>query len=195
MKPSLLSAQLALCPSLGDTAVVGLDLAAIDNLAPKPQPTACLLLTGEEADRNDLQDATRQNLRERFEVLLLLDSSAQGTASALERLDNLRAELWLALVGWRPAPGREPVEYAGGELLRCDTRRVLYRHRFIAPLQLGRSRASEPAETWHERQLDQLPPLSGVTVRVDAIDPADPNLRQPGPDGRIEMTFQGTFNP
>lgn len=104
MKPSLLSAQLALCPSLGDTAVVGLDLTAIDNLAPRPQPIACLLLAGEEADRNDLQNATRQSLLERFDVLLLLDSSAQGTAHALERLDDLRAELWLALVGWKPAP-------------------------------------------------------------------------------------------
>ncbi|WP_194790111.1 hypothetical protein [Pseudomonas sp. UFMG81] len=195
MKPSLLSAQLALCPSLGGSAMVGLDLAAIDTLTPQPHPIACLLLAAVEAERNDLQNATRQALRERFEVLLLLDSTTHGTAQALERLDELRAELWLALVGWKPAPGREPVEYDGGELLRCDSRRVLYRHRFIAPLQLGRSRASEPAETWHERQLDSLPALTGVTVNLDAIDPADPNLRQPGPDGRIEMTFQGTFNP
>ncbi|MDF0730560.1 hypothetical protein P0Y43_07405 [Pseudomonas entomophila] len=195
MKPSLLSAQLALCPSLGRPAVVGLDLAAIESLAPQPQPIACLLPIGEEAEGNDLQNATRQLLRERFEVLLLLDSSAHGPAHTLEQLDELRAELWLALVGWAPAPGREPVEYAGGELLRCDKSRVLYRHRFVAPLQLGRSKAGDPAETWHERQLDNLPPFTGITVHVDAIDPADPNLRQPGPDGRIEMTFQGAFNP
>lgn len=195
MKPSLLSAQLALCPSLGGPAVVGLDLAAIKNLAPQPKPIACLLPIGEEAEANDLSNATLQLLRERFEVLLLLDSSAQGAAHALEQLDGLRAELWLALVGWPPEPGREPVQYAGGELLRCDDTRVLYRHCFVAPLQLGRSKADDPAETWHEQQLDNLPRLSGITVQVDAIDPADPNLRQPGPDGRIEMTFQGAFNP
>ena len=30
-----------------------------------------------------------------------------------------------------------------------------------------------------------------VTVRVDAIDPADPNLQRPGADGRLELTFSG----
>jgi hypothetical protein len=36
---------------------------------------------------------------------------------------------------------------------------------------------------------------TGATVRVDAIDPADPNLKRPGPDGRVEMTFSGDVTP
>jgi hypothetical protein len=32
-------------------------------------------------------------------------------------------------------------------------------------------------------------------VRVDAIDPADPNLQRPGPDGRLELTFSGDVTP
>lgn len=194
MKPSALVDQLAHCPSLVNSAVVGLDLAAIKQLTPQPRPTTCLLLTGDDAERNDLQNATRQSLLDRFEVFLLLDAGP-GTAQALEQLDDLRAELWRALVGWKPQPAHDPVEYAGGELLLCDASRVLYRYRFIAPFQLGRSSASQPAETWHERQLDGLATLERVRLDVDAIDPADPNLRQPGPDGRIEMTFIGELNP
>lgn len=194
MKPSALVDQLAQCPSLANPIVVGLDLAAIKQLTPQLSPTACVVLTGDEAERNDLQNATRQSLLDRIEVLVLLDASA-GAALALEQLDGLRAELWRALVGWKPQPAHDPVEYAGGELLLCDASRVLYRYRFIAPHQLGRSHAGQPAETWHERLLDGLAGFERIHLDVDAIDPADPNLRQPGPDGRIEMTFIGELNP
>ena len=61
--------------------------------------------------------------------------------------------------------------------------------------QLGRNLASQPAESWHERELDGLSSFSGATVRVDAIDPADPNLKRPGPDGRVELTFSGDVTP
>lgn len=195
MKPSDLIAQLAHCPSLSGTPVVGLDLPAIKQLTPQPTLITCLLLPGDDAEPNDLQNATRQNIRDRFEVLVLLDPAVNGSLQTLDRLHDLRAELWRALVGWRPSPGQEPVEYAGSELLQCDATRVLWRYAFVAPFQLGRSRASQPAESWHEHQLDSLPLLKGVTVQVDAIDPADPNLRLPGPDGRIEMTFSGELNP
>ena len=77
------------------------------------------------------------------------------------------------------------------ELVSLDATRLLYRLRFFAEFQLGRNLPSQPAETWHERELDGLPSLTGVTVRVDAIDPADPNLKKPGPDGRLELTFSG----
>lgn len=194
MKPSALVDQLVQCPSLANTTLVGLDLTAIKQLTPHSRPTACVVLIGDDAERNDLQNATRQSLLERFEVLLLLDASP-GVAQALEQLDDLRAELWRALVGWKPQAANAPVEYAGGELLLCDPHRVLYRYRFIVPLQLGRNRADQPAETWHERQLDGLAGFERIRLDVDAIDPADPNLRRPGPDGRIEMTFTGELDP
>lgn len=72
---------------------------------------------------------------------------------------------------------------------------MLYRLRFFAEFQLGRNLASQPAESWHERELDGLSSFTGATVRVDAIDPADPNLKRPGPDGRVELTFSGDVTP
>ncbi|MNF97065.1 hypothetical protein D3C84_798810 [compost metagenome] len=71
----------------------------------------------------------------------------------------------------------------------------MYQYSFIADFQLGRNRAGEPAETWHERALDGLTGFSGVTVNMDCIDPADRNLQHPGPDGRIEVTFSGDVTP
>ena len=83
----------------------------------------------------------------------------------------------------------DPIGYAGGEAVVINRARVIYRFSFTAEFQLGRNRQSEPAETWIEHELDGLPPLVGLDVRVDFIDPADPNLQRPGPDGRVEAIF------
>ena len=88
-----------------------------------------------------------------------------------------------------------PEDYDGGELVSINSSRVFYRLRFFAEFQLGRNLPSQPAESWHERELDGLSSFTGVTVRVDAIDPADPNLQRPGPDGRVELTFSGDVTP
>lgn len=120
---------------------------------------------------------------------MLLDAS--NPQQALDQLHDLRAELWRALVGFKPGAEYNPIQYDGGELVSFDATRLLYRLRFFAEFQLGRNLPGQPAETWHERELDGLPSFTGVTVRVDAIDPADPNLKKPGPDGRLELTFSG----
>ncbi|BAQ79155.1 phage protein [Pseudomonas sp. St29] len=141
------------------------------------------------ASRSTTQNATSSTIRDRFEVVLLLD--ATNPQQTLDQLHDLRAELWRALVGFKPGAEYNPIQYDGGELVSLDATRLLYRLRFFAEFQLGRNLPSQPAETWHERELDGLPSFTGVTVRVDAIDPADPNLQRPGPDGRLELTFSG----
>lgn len=126
-----------------------------------------------------------------FEVLLVLNSPPGKELLAQTQAYNLRADLWRALVGFKPGAEYSPIQYEGGELVPVGNERLLYRLRFFAEFQLGRNRSGQPAETWHERELDGLPSFTGVTVRVDAIDPADPNLKSPGPDGRLELTFSG----
>lgn len=126
-----------------------------------------------------------------FEVFLVLNSPLGKESLVQTQAYNLRADLWRALVGFKPGPDYNPIQYEGGELVPLSNERLLYRLRFFAEFQLGRNLPGQPAETWHERELDGLPSLTGVTVRVDAIDPADPNLQRPGPDGRLELTFSG----
>ncbi|WP_053156604.1 phage tail terminator protein [Pseudomonas protegens] len=151
------------------------------------KPVAYVNLVG------DLVRQTTQHpiVREQFEVLVVLDASQEPLVAATTQLYQLRAEVWRALVGFKPGAEYNPIQYDGGELVSLDATRLLYRLRFFAEFQLGRNLPSQPAETWHERELDGLPSLTGVTVRVDAIDPADPNLQHPGPDGRLELTFSG----
>jgi len=175
------------CPALANRVAAGSDLATAQ------APCAYVLPINDLAGASSAQNATRQSIRDRFEVTLMLDST--DVALALDQLHDLRAELWRALVGFKPGDDYTGIEYDGSELVSLNGGRLLYRLCFFAEFQLGRNLASQPAESWHERELDGLSSFTGATVRVDAIDPADPNLKRPGPDGRVELTFSGDVTP
>ncbi|MBP5118650.1 hypothetical protein HUS85_22650 [Pseudomonas protegens] len=178
----------AQCPSFTGRIIVGTHADSASGVG-APMPVAYLAPSNDLASASAGQNIIRQTIRDRFDVVLAL--GAAEPAKALNPLHDLRAELWRALVGFKPGAEYNPIQYDGGELVSFDTTRLLYRLRFFAEFQLGRNLPGQPAETWHERELDGLPSLTGVTVRVDAIDPADPNLQHPGPDGRLELTFSG----
>ncbi|NVZ64692.1 hypothetical protein HX867_21540 [Pseudomonas gingeri] len=177
------------CPSLASSISTGLDFDLLQGNTTLQTPAAFVAVIADLASKDASQNVTRQGIRDRLELTLVLDGS-NGQA-AFDQLHTLRAELWRALVGFKPDTFYTPLEYDGGELISINASRLLYRLHFFAEFQLGRNRSSDPAETWHERELDGLPSFTGVTVRVDAIDPADPNLHRPGPDGRLELTFSG----
>jgi hypothetical protein len=181
------------CPTLANRVAAGIDLATLQANTPLQTPCAYVVPIADLANKSLAQNLMLQPIRDRFEVTLVLDTT--DAAAALDQLHNLRAELWRALVGFKPGGDYEAIEYDGGELVSINSSRVLYRLRFFAEFQLGRNLPGQPAESWHERELDGLSSFTGVTVRVDAIDPADPNLQRPGPDGRLELTFSGDVTP
>lgn len=183
----------AQCSSLADHISVGVDLALLQSNSALPTPSAHVLPLADLASNSTAQNLTTQPIRDRFEIVLALDAS--DPTKALDLLHDLRAELWRALVGFKPDTDCSAIVYDGGELLSINSSRAFYRLRFFAEFQLGRNLPSQPAESWHERELDGLSSFTGATVRVDAIDPADPNLKRPGPDGRVEMTFSGDVTP
>jgi len=181
------------CPSLANHISVGVDLALLQGNADLPTPSAHVLPLADLAGNSTAQNLTRQPIRDRFEIVLVLDAS--DAAKALDLLHELRAELWRALVGFKVGSDYSAIVYDGGELVSLNSGRAFYRLRFFAEFQLGRNLPSQPAQSWHERELDGLSSFTGATVRVDAIDPADPNLQRPGPDGRVELTFSGDVTP
>jgi hypothetical protein len=194
MKMTPLVTQLrAQCPTLGNRIGVGSDIAALQIDASLQTPYASLTPLADLASPGSAQNLITQPIRERFEIVLALD--ATDATKALDLLHDLRAELWRALVGFKPDSTYSAIVYDGGELVSINSSRVFHRLRFYAEFQLGRNLPGQPAESWHERELDGLSSFTGATVRVDAIDPADPNLQRPGPDGRVEMTFSGDVTP
>ena len=183
------------CPGFNQQIHAGLDLDALQNLPALNAPQAVVTPLREEAAASRSQNTSRQTVREHVGVVVLLDFADGQQAQAMDQLHALRAELWRALVGFKPERFYEPVQYDGGHWLLLGKTRGLYRLRFSTGFQLGRNLSTQPAETWHELELDALPSFNGVTVRVDAIDPADPNLQHPGPDGRLELTFSAEVTP
>ncbi|WP_460147771.1 phage tail terminator protein [Pseudomonas sp. S2_A02] len=181
------------CPTLTNRVAAGIDLATLQANTPLQTPCAYVVPIADLASKSLAQNLMLQPIRDRFEVTLVLDTT--DATKALDLLHDLRAELWRALVGFKPGGSYDAIEYDGGELVSINSSRVLYRLRFFAEFQLGRNLPGQPAESWHERELDGLSSFTGVTVRVDAIDPADPNLQRPGPDGRLELTFSGDVTP
>ena len=181
------------CPTLAHRVAAGIDLATLQANTPLQTPCAYVVPLADVASKSLAQNLMLQPIRDRFEVTLVLDTT--DATKALDLLHDLRAELWRALVGFKPGSNYDAIEYDGGELVSINSSRVLYRLRFFAEFQLGRNLPGQPAESWHERELDGLSSFTGVTVRVDAIDPADPNLKRPGPDGRLELTFSGDVTP
>ncbi|OPG70283.1 hypothetical protein B1219_20900 [Pseudomonas ogarae] len=181
------------CPTLAHRVVAGFDLSTLQAEPPLQTPCAYVLPTADIASKNAAQNVTLQAVRDRFDAVLVLD--ATDATKALDLLHDLRAELWRALVGFKPGAEYTGIEYDGSELVSINSSRALFRLRFFAEFQLGRNLASQPAESWYERELDGLSSFTGATVRVDAIDPADPNLKRPGPDGRVELTFSGDVTP
>ncbi|MET1070015.1 MAG: hypothetical protein ABWY28_18595 [Pseudomonas prosekii] len=181
------------CPTLASRVAAGIDPITLNTDTNLQTPFAYVVPLADVASRSLAQNLALQPIRDRFEVTLVLDTS--DATKALDLLHDLRAELWRALVGFKPGSDYDAIEYEGGELLSIDNNRALYRLRFFAEFQLGRNLPNQPAESWHERELDGLSSFTGATVRVDAIDPADPNLQRPGPDGRLEMTFPGDVTP
>ena len=194
MKISPILTQLrAQCPSLAGHIATGVDLALLQGDPNLPTPSAHVLPLADLASVNTAQNSLGQPIRDRFEIILVLD--ATDATKALDLLHDLRAEVWRALVGFKPGSDYSAIVYDGGETVSINSSRAFYRLRFFAEFQLGRNLPSQPAESWHERELDGLSSFTGVTVRVDAIDPADPNLKHPGPDGRVELTFSGDVTP
>ncbi|NYH07754.1 phage tail terminator protein [Pseudomonas moraviensis] len=194
MKISPILTQLrAQCPSLAGHIATGVDLALLQGDPNLPMPSAHVLPLEDLASASTAQNSTIQPISDRFEIVLVLD--ATDATKALDLLHDLRAELWRALVGFKPDSNYNAIVYDGGETVSINSSRAFYRLRFFAEFQLGRNLPSQPAESWHERELDGLSSFTGVTVRVDAIDPADPNLKHPGPDGRVELTFSGDVTP
>lgn len=145
-------------------------------------PAAFVLPLDDTPEPLKSMNTVRQVLTDAFAVVVAVsnasDERGQGAAA---QVHAMRTALWAALLGWQPTNDYDGVQYEGGNLQDMDRFQLWYQFEFSAVMEIG------PEDGWQQRALDALPALQTVHVNVDAIDPmADPNLRNPGPDGRIE---------
>lgn len=148
-------------------------------------PCAFVIPLDDHPQENRSQNSIRQALVDSFAVVVALSNvvDERGQASA-HTTDSLRAELWAALLGWQPTDRYDGITYEGGQLLVLDRARLWYQFEFGALMEIG------PTDSFQTVALAEAPHFDSMEVNVDAISPmADPNLKFPGPDGRIEQAF------
>ncbi|WP_442890196.1 phage tail terminator protein [Arsenophonus sp. PmNCSU2021_1] len=69
-----------------------------------------------------------QSLTESFYVVVILNNARnqQGHYPSVDTLNEVRSEIWRALLGWQPEPGCGAINYAGAE--DADSNRAEYHY-------------------------------------------------------------------
>lgn len=174
------------CPSFINRVAGAAGFKILPESAALAVPAAYVIPLDDSPEESRAQNSVRQPLTDSFAVIVAIGNTADEKGqSAAHTVNSMRAELWAALLGWRPAARYNGITYEGGTLLAIDRARLWYQFEFGAEMEI------EPADGYQGTEIGLLPHFDGVTVEVDVIDPiADPNVQYPGPDGRIEQTFK-----
>ena len=158
-------------------------------------PAAYVIPLDENPDQQQSSNGYQQTVEDRFAVVVVLSNvDDERGQSASMGVHDMRKILFSALAGWEPGDDYDQIEYDGGSLLSIDRARLYYQFEFKAEYDIGYE------DTWKWVRDNELPPFAGVNLKVDAIDPADPNHPKtdfpddpnayeggsPGPDGRAE---------
>ena len=158
-------------------------------------PAAYVVPLDENPDQQQSSNSYRQTVEDSFAVVVVLSNVADERGQgAISSVHDIRKILFQALVGWEPGEEYDQIEYDGGALLQMDRERLYYQFEFKCLYDISYE------DTWKWVRDNELPPFEGVNIKVDAIDPADPNHPKqdfpddpnaypggsPGPDGRAE---------
>lgn len=182
MKYSLVIARLRQrCPVFGNRVAGAAEFKPLPETANLAVPAAYVLPLDDQAGSVAAMNGYEQTIRDGFAVVVCLSNRTdeRGQAAA-DELDTIRATLWKALLGWEPDDDHGWVEYEGGEVVHMDRARLYYQFDFAAEMAITVDMTGQGAD------LDGLPTFTGLQLRVDCIDPVDPNLGPSGPDGRPE---------
>lgn len=172
------------CPSLAGRVGGAAQFRLLPETAALPVPCAYVIPLDDNPGEARSQNSVRQPLTDSFAVVVALSNVADERGQAgMQSVRVMRAELWAALLGWQPSDEYDGITYEGGSVIALDRARLWYQFDFGAAMEIG------PEDGWQDRALVGLPHFDGVNFRADFLDPSDPNVATPGPDGRIEIEF------
>lgn len=178
------------CPTFAGRVGGAAQFKMLPENAALPVPCAYVVPLDDNPGDSRSQNAVRQPLTDSFAVIVALSNVADERGQcAMHSMRSLRAELWAALLGWQPSGEYDGITYEGGSAVAMDRARIWYQFEFGAAMMIG------PEDGWQDRALVGLPHFDGVNFRADFLDPSDPNVATPGPDGRIEIEFSVPKNP
>lgn len=179
------------CPVF-DNRVAG---AAQFNLLPENAalevPCAFVIPLDDNPQENISMSGINQALKDSFAVVVAVTNKTDERGqSSVSSIHAIRGLLWKALLGWEPAEEYDGIAYEGGQVMRLDRARLWYQFEFGANMQIQASDSWLRPDNDQDGSLAKLPDFDGVHIRMDCIDPSDPNAHPtPQPDGRIEAEF------
>lgn len=180
----IISALRTRCPTFGNRVAGAAQFKLLPESAALAVPCAFVIPLDDNPKEPLALNSIRQVLNDSFSIIVaasnLADEKGQASAASIHAL---RTELWAALLGWNPTEDYAGITYDGGSIISIDRARIWYQFDFSALMEIG------PDDGYQEDELALLPHFDGADISLDAIDPADPNLANPGPDGRIEVDF------
>lgn len=184
---NIIAALKARCPSFGASAETrrfagSAEFSALAESTKLDLPAGYVIPLNDEVYEQASSNGYKQEIKERFSVVVVISNTLdeRGQTSILA-IDGIRAELFRAVLGWSPDENHDRIEYEGGALLEMDRARIYYEFEFSSMTELNEE------DTYQYVYNQALPMMEQVGIRLDAIDPFDPNLVTIGPDGRIEV--------
>jgi hypothetical protein len=189
------------CPTFKRRVYGGLDWDPVAKSVQSDMPAAYVICIGDSAEPSEVSGMIRQRVRDAIDVNVEVWSEDERGQGAADLIHDLRAELWRALVGFKPGGDGTPLQYDDGELLLIDRSKAVYRFRFFTEFVIGRDDVRPgqtlcPPETWQEVEHDGLPPFDGVNIHADLNGPRNKETPTPtGPDCRIETKAREDLRP
>jgi len=183
------------CPNFANRVAGAAEFAALSPNAKVAVPAAFVIPANDQAGDQESANRYRQVITDRIAVVVVLDNTADRRGqAAVTTVHGIRAELWRALLLWPPGPEYDGLVYEGGQSLQMDAARLYYQFEFSAESEISVEDTAQPG------MKEALPHLASIHVRADVIDPmfdpnnvpgqnydpAQPNPRTAGPDGRAE---------
>lgn len=183
------------CPGFANRVAGAAEFSSLTPNAKVAVPAAFVIPSSDQVGDQESGNRYRQSLVDRIAVVVVLDNSADRRGQAASGdVHTMRAELWQALLLWPPGPEYDGLIYEGGQILQMDAARLYYQFEFSAESEIGVEDTAQPG------MVAALPQLQSIHVRADVLNPmvdpnnvpgqnhnpAQPNPRRTGPDGRIE---------
>lgn len=146
-------------------------------------PAAFVMQAGEEAATQQSATDYWQTVTEAFAVVVVLDatSAANGEDTAFDSLEEVKTQLWKALLGMRPEKDGNIIVYTGARLLEMAEGRLCYQFDFTCDREIN-----EEMTRQHE-ELAALKAFHQMEIDLDLI-AADGR-----PDGNIDYRGVTTF--
>lgn len=137
-------------------------------------------ITGDQMSQTDYW----QSVTEGFAVIVVLSNEPDETGQwiAYDDVQDVRLEIWNALLGWQPDSDSGEIHYAGGQLRESDSTALYYQFDFTVNREIAQD------TTRQAEDLAALDALGTIAIDIDFIEPGM------GPDGEIEHHTDIHFN-